>query len=796
VTFMIQKTLAPLPNDHERVGNLRASCRAAVAHLDRAALLLSQDKPNGADHVLRFAVESLAEFEGYKGQWLKALVPSFTMPDVGYDPTDRRREEEHKIDFQFYSQAYSFVFHKPELEAQSFTMGQTYKIRIPFHVEGAQPDRDFLFEVALKSSLFAQTATVSNGRLAVPTSQWKPGKTYYYECEIALSPEDPPVEELFDNPPIEDEPYWLLVTLRDPETQTPVILANPTGAIKSRPGHAYAVARVRVSYYPVEIRHFTPADSTVLTKRNDTFVVANADAEAQAIDVLMTARAETGRVVEQQVKHVELASKGTKEIAFSWTPDTAGCVDLQVRLLRNNIELTEATQAITLNSPNDHLPSVVRANTVKQDGEHFSTPITVKADSGAFSAQVFAKDRLVAQGKSSKGQLVLAPTPWHGFYDVQVDLGTFKYDKRLVATVSEVRGTDLLMNGEPFILKGTNVHGMVGGSPNITRMLMQILKSAGFNALRGGSPAPWQMDMALEEGMVYTCLAPFSCKTTGNIFRRQPGPPTTTAREVARMVVQRYREKPSVLLWNSANEIQGETADLLEALYPIYKEMDPYNRPVLYSNLMYQYYTQGTDLMGYNIYFFFNKSAKALQLDLQKHLDFAKSQNMPMLFTEFNAWHRGAIISDGVEALEDFYVWGIEHGMHGGYHYKDDHSKRHPGVYHKTNFTTNKIHCESMHEAFDDAQVTVDVVNGNEVTLNVTNKRRFHLRDVCLTASIDGIALAPMQLEDLGPEKALPVSVPLPKPSANSAYVLEGTLQFTTHYGIHSNVPVSLLITE
>ena len=166
-----------------------------------------------------------------------------------------------------------------------------------------------------------------------------------------------------------------------------------------------------------------------------------------------------------------------------------------------------------------------------------------------------------------------------------VNIGEYKYADRIIATVVEVNGMDIIVNGEPFLIKGVNVHGLDGGSPEKTASMMRIMRELGFNAWRGDYPPHWQMELAYELNSFYTVLGPFSCTPTEEIFARQAGPPMTTARELSRLLVERYYQSAGVLLWNSCNEITGEKEDFLVSLLPVFKAHDPYKRPVHYSNL-------------------------------------------------------------------------------------------------------------------------------------------------------------------------------------------------------------------
>ena len=99
--------------------------------------------------------------------------------------------------------------------------------------------------------------------------------------------------------------------------------------------------------------------------------------------------------------------------------------------------------------------------------------------------------------------------------------GSFSYEKRLVSTVVETKGTTILVNGEPFIMKGTNVHGLWGNSREITNRSMEIMKEYGYNTLRGDHPNVWLVDLAHENNLCWMALNEFSCAKTEDIYDTQ-----------------------------------------------------------------------------------------------------------------------------------------------------------------------------------------------------------------------------------------------------------------------------------
>ena len=323
--------------------------------------------------------------------------------------------------------------------------------------------------------------------------------------------------------------------------------------------------------------------------------------------------------------------------------------------------------------------------------------------------------------------------------------------------------------------------------------MMRIMADLGFNAWRGDYPAPWQVDLAYELNTFYTVLAPFSCASTQTIFARQAGPPLATARTLTRLFVERYRDSAGVLLWNSANEIQGENIDFLLAQYPVYKAYDPEKRPVHYANLYGQELWQGQDIMGVNYYFGENQRAMDRQPLIGRSVGLGKSHGIPTIFCEYNSY-LGAVHSTGVEAMQDIFAWGVEKGgMAGGFLYMKINSTSHPGVL-DAGYNTHAIFDNAIRDAFADARVELAGASGSRARLRIINKRRFTLRQMELSLKASGIALAPIRLADLAPAETVEIDVTTPDDIPGPAALLEGELGFVTHYGFRCKVDIKLIV--
>ena len=772
-----------------KAASLKVIRDAARAHLGYAEQQYHAGNVDKAELSVRFADEALAELSGYKGAWLRELAPEIEIPAASKQEDRRGIGAPPKEGISdMYSNAYRIRFGKPKLDAQSMVMGQSYEAVIPWTVEGSSPDRDFAFHTALVSPLGNRTPAQSDTPPDVPTHEWKPGDVYEQRVALKIFPEDPGGGTRIAEPVVLDEYHRLLISVVDSKTGAHLLLGNAPGPQPDRVGHSFFVEDVYISSAPIEVRGFDPAETLVLAARTDRAALRNVGKDAVDATAVFTVSTETKRVVHQQAVAGRVEPGADLPLAFVWTPNTAGNLTLLLRVMRDGAVLTEAKRTIVVQPPTGYDLRVEKSNHV---AEGLVTPITVHAGKGPFSVEVRAGNDVVGPAKATESDVTVNARPWFGYYDVFVNLGAFRYDRRIVATVVETKDTDLLVNGESFIVKGTNVHGMDPGSPERTASMMRLMRDLGFNTWRGDYPALWQLDLAYELNTAYTVLVPYSCTSTADIFARQDGPPMTTTREITHLFAERYKDSAGVLLWNSCNEIDAENVDFLLSQYPVYKALDPYRRPVHYANLYGQDYWQGQDLMGTNCYFGSGQTAESRHPIVERTLEIARNAHVPLIYCEFNSFV-GAIHSTGVDAMRGLFAWGVDQGMAGGFQYMKGDSTSHPGIF-DGGFNTHKIYNEAIIKAFADAEVSLLAATRDSVRLRVANKRRCTLRQMTLSPTISGVAFDPIALADLAPKATADVEIPLPKDLPGPALTIQGHLDFTTHFGFHCHVPVSLV---
>ncbi len=752
--------------------------RVSKALLEQAQGLQEVGDRDGAQRALAFVDETLAELQGPKGDGLREReleIPWEAVPDLRAPAAHEGAAVDH------YRSAFRISFGEVDSEVSSFVMGNTYRLRIPFSLQGAAPPEGASLQVDLRDPLGVRRVAHVVQDLVPPLGEWQAGKTYWQTVALTV-PRDDTVKKV-SQPVVLDENHHLEVSLRAEGSGASFLLDNVPGVLTSRVGQSYPAGRFYVSSAAMTLgKHIiedtADGEAVAISLRND--------GPHENVEVLFRLLAPSGKAILEEVQERPIDASKTQTFHFSVPGRHRGPLMAEFRVYGERGLLTQSTLPWVTDTESQG-PRFIREQLV--DGELRIR--CVPAPDGRPMNIVLQGD--VGEPLSSdveSEEVVLEVTPhFGGYYNITATDGRITWYDRLVATVVETRDGQLLVNGEPFIVKGVNVHGMDGASPARTRLMMRILKDLGFNSLRGDYPARWQIDMAVEDGLTYDVLAPFSVASTEEIFGRQDGPPLATSRALTRAFIARYADSAGVLLWNSANEIGGEHVAFLTAMHPLYQIHDPYQRPVHYANLYGQDLWQGQDVMGVNYYFSDTQKAVDRHPLIERSVAIARSHQMPVIFTEFNSYH-GAVPTTGVEALDDLFRWGVEEAqMAGGYFYMKGNSDRHPGVF-DGGYNTHRIMDDAFHRAFDDALVSIEAVEGKKVTLRIKNRRPFYLRDLGFELEVQGESFHKFPLGDLPPRGEAVKTVTLPV--GHSGVQLEGYLTLDTHHGLRARFPISL----
>ncbi|HET7799125.1 MAG TPA: beta-glucuronidase [Humibacillus xanthopallidus] len=256
-------------------------------------------------------------------------------------------------------------------------------------------------------------------------------------------------------------------------------------------------------------------------------------------------------------------------------------------------------------------------------GDVGSVDYTVgSADSDGLEVRTVLRDatgREVATGTGATGSLSVADVhlwaPGHGYlYDLEVqlvddsDVVLDTYHQSVGIRTVEVRGTEFLINGDPFYFRGFGMHedhSTIGKAHSPAHVVQdfELLHWIGANSFRT-SHYPYSedvLDHADRHGIVIideTAAVGLNMGLGGGIFGGQgyttfsPETINESTREVhaqaIRELIARDKNHPSVVLWSIANEPESDTEDAEDYFRPLFdvaREADP-TRPVGFVNVM------------------------------------------------------------------------------------------------------------------------------------------------------------------------------------------------------------------
>ena len=705
---------------------------------------------------------------------------------------------------------YSIRFGDVKLSSESLVLGQTYELVIPWIVTGKKVDRDYTFRYHLCDE-YGKTIHSLKQKPSIPTSKWEPGvheETISFSIPFQIPPhaaESPDMPEIFTGP------HHIAVSVHDSQQKGGrpwTLLDNPEAIHFFNVGRLYTLKQVYVTVDPFEISKISLPMARVLQKSALDVAVKNISDKSTDLTCVTTITSVSGKVLFQSINDMTLASGEEKLTNMNWTPNYAGDLTVTVRIIRNGITLTHTSRLWRIPFPEGMTVDIERENHVVFDKEFytplqldFTCPDDEKVES--WTTSVFSENEKLFQqtDKLEKIKGTISKTinvrPNWGYYDILCRFdsrsGSFSYEKRVVSTVVETNGTTILVNGEPFIMKGTNVHGLWGNSREITNRSMEIMKEYGYNTLRGDHPGVWLVDLAHENNLCWMALNEFSCAKAEDIYARFESDPLGGAQEVTRQFIIAYHNHAGVLFWNSCNEIDNELDEFLLTLYPCFGVYDAYGRPVNYANLYGQDNWRGQDIMGINYYFGWKQHATDRQPIIQRSVELGINHNLPVIYTEYNSFG-GPDEAGGVEAIEGMGQFGLDIGMAGGTFYKLlDVTGKHPGLLDPQSRLQIRIPLGDAIKAFHaDAIVSVVERAGNQVVLQVQNRRNFTLRQINLNLCVGNENLSPVTLDIIKPKETRNVSMNLPENYDGQAIELIGDLRFETHFGLLNKVNVDV----
>lgn len=264
---------------------------------------------------------------------------------------------------------------------------------------------------------------------------------------------------------------------------------------------------------------------------------------------------------------------------------------------------------------------------------------------------VFVDERPVAVGgkKASAEALTWSALPRFATYQAEFVLRDEAgqvidvLSKNFHTVYTHVEGRKIFLNNEEFVAKGL-VHSI--GVPRDDMVLHNRL--ANMNMVRG-LPRHEGLGRAYRDSMVLMAGPFYACVRLCDVWNAER-PELTTYK--LKVIVEEYRDEPSLIVWNSANEICGATKDYLEALYREFKQHDPYNRPVIHAAAPVRVSPWGQDISGGN----YGQDEAALK-------SFARrAEGKPFIATEM-------AVGRTLERFEEYFGWQKRYGLSGATEY-------------------------------------------------------------------------------------------------------------------------------
>lgn len=700
-----------------------------------------------------------------------------------------------------FSSDYSLHFGRPALSLCNAPMGQRIEVTIGWRLEGGPPKQDFVTHVTLVDDV-GRTVAATSAAPAPATSAWQPNQIVFQTISLAI-PRDRPDEmtEPIKAAHVFEGWHWLLVSLETAKGAKGggvQILDNPKAQPFASLCRRYALCRLYVSSSPVAVTALDFNDMQLWKPQPVRFALRNDG--GRPLDVLyrLVIEDESRTVLFEHLANVHLDAGGSAERKKDLALDAVGPLTARVEVYEDGRLRTQAERTFVVAPPKGLLAVIRRGDQVQADGLSMHTPIHVRLESPE-SMPIGSTRSRISYSHAAHPPLVvdlthdlanvhyrLRPQPAWGYYDVHVAarMGDrrFSVGKRLVAAVFGTGPRTILCNGEPWICKGINVHGIFA-SRSLTAQTLDILARLGFNSIRGDHPVAWQRELAVDYHIGWVNLPYFSCIHTDKLYPQLGADPLATMREITRQACLSGADDAGTILWNCCNEIEGELDEVLANLYSVYKLYDPYKRPVVYANLFGQDRWADQDVMGINYYYDAKQSSTAKQALIRRSTQIGLDHNIPVVFMEFNSWW-GPVSESGVLAWRDMFQFGLDIGMSGGTFYKlTDVIDRHPGIVSPD--AQLQIRTElagAVRRCLADAELVLADRTGRSCRIEVRNKRPFTLRDVAIVLTARGRELAKAKTDRILSGRSYPVDLTFPPEWEDQPVLVRGRIDFVTHH--------------
>jgi beta-glucuronidase len=289
---------------------------------------------------------------------------------------------------------------------------------------------------------------------------------------------------------------------------------------------------------------------------------------------------------------------------------------------------------------------------------------------GDLSITIFSESgTVVATAKGSNGSFSIEnATLWQPLnaylYTAKINFADDIYEQPFGVRSVEVKGTQFLINGNPFYFKGfgkhedSNYHGR-GIDEVLNVKDIALMKWMGANSFRT-SHYPYSeemMNLCDREGIVVIDETPAVGVNVNFGAMKSSKPVDTFAvlrthqhhHDVVVDMIARDKNHPCIVMWSIANE--SDTTTFPDSSYNYYKPLydlahscDPQNRPVTIVGVQGEYLTDKTlpamDVICLNRYYgwyIYGGDLSAAKQALTIELDYWNTIGKPIMFTEYGA---------------------------------------------------------------------------------------------------------------------------------------------------------------
>ena len=756
----------------------------------------SQLAADGAAYLIDLAEE----------RWEKRL------PELAFQALDAAEKALQRV--QHFPRAYlqttdfQLKFVKVEITSETLQMGATDTVTVWWQIQGESPQRNFQMKLALVDE-YNRPVLEQVASPKIPTAQWQANQLYQQQFVLKIPEQMSRKMTAVSIPSVFTGWHYLSIAVIDPQSRyrgefRPLLLENAQTMNFFPVGRYYTLRKIYIHSEEIQIKALDLPPIQVGETGLLTLHVQNRSASSRSLTCHWQLLTAVNSIIFEDGDAIMLPANQTLPVQFKWLANFAGEITCKVTLLDENQEVASTEGYFSVLWPSALTVDFKRRNQVEVANDEYRVPIECHLNHPAglnspqsISIQVFAEDKEYFQsafelnpGKKTE-KFIFHLWPFWGDYRIRgavpLPKHKFFFETRLVATVVETRDRKLFVNGEPFIVKGVNVHNFFPQSRLKTDQAMKLLKAHGFNTLRGDYPPRWQLELARQNNLGWMVLPEFSVISSDSIFARFETDPLGAMQSVVRQFVLANREQSSILFWNSCNEITGKLDEILVSLYPVFKIFDPYQRPVIYANLFGQDNWHGQDLMGVNYYFKPGQTALSRQRLIKNSLLIGFAHKLPVIFTEYNSF-QGPVEQSGAAAVNHLWHENLDEGMSGGILYQiRDEIGKHPGLVDPFgNLNIRQTMSQALKKYHADVQINAEKREANILYLKITNVRPFTIRSIILKVFIRKVEKKFQLATEIRPFKTVSTTINLPPELTDSAVLVQGEMAYETHFGLRN----------